>query len=726
MPLEHSSSQSAFEANLKEEMKTHPQKQALAIAYSIRRRAGGEPEVAKAAQGVYQMGSKEAMQEHLRLLQVLASPSHKDDREELVRQAKEMPEIAESVAKADRTIYLDMDGPLANYEGGAKAQGLDPAKAKDVPGFFRGLAVQPGAQAAVADLLHRQIRVVVLSAPPEGREDEAVAEKREWLKEHFPALEAGATFTRDKGEAGEPGDILVDDHPEWANAMGFPGHVIRFRSSKDWEHLHDLAIQEPGAMDAFIEDHGLKTNGTVAKSEHDLGDPPHPAPTDPQKHAGNYKKAHWKLHGLDISIENLAGSTRSGIDPDGNHWEVVMPYHYGYIKKTTGADGDHLDVAIGPLLGLHDEAHIINQLDPKTGSFDEHKVFIGFPTRESAISAFRQGRSDNPDEVMGAVITVPIKELKRWIAEGCLEDEAVLKAEHVAHVKAHYRVVNGKVSYIPGYDKTVHGDHPEATLHQRTVYGAHKSGTHFLRATDAEDREAIKAAAAKAGVEIHHIKRAGANHHGRQNAYDHIHFNTENDAKKVHDMLATEAELQDKFDPKGKAEADDEQMTSFKLDETVKPEPPTGNVQQDLDQLDGLDDAVNNYSHGISQATKIQGYLPGGGASSYNAITNMLQKKATMLSEHGKHSDAAAVHVAIHHWVELAKTDKKKADYIEADLPAIVTQAQATSNPQLFKLAAVISMERAKAEEAKASPDPEKAKLWWTNATSFATLAQKK
>ena len=38
-----------------------------------------------------------------------------------------------------------------------------------------------------------------------------------------------------------------------------------------------------------------------------------PEPTEPQKEAGNYKKGHLSLHGLDISIENPRGSER---DPE--------------------------------------------------------------------------------------------------------------------------------------------------------------------------------------------------------------------------------------------------------------------------------------------------------------------------------------------------------------------------------------------------------------------------
>lgn len=42
MPLKKSSSKKAFVSNLKEELKTKPKKQALAIAYSVKRKAQGK------------------------------------------------------------------------------------------------------------------------------------------------------------------------------------------------------------------------------------------------------------------------------------------------------------------------------------------------------------------------------------------------------------------------------------------------------------------------------------------------------------------------------------------------------------------------------------------------------------------------------------------------------------------------------------------------------------
>ena len=60
-----------------------------------------------------------------------------------------------------------------------------------------------------------------------------------------------------------------------------------------------------------------------------------------QAKAGNYRKGHVKLAGLDIAVESPAGSRRKPEWPE-------MTAHYGYIKRTEGADGDHVDVFLRP------------------------------------------------------------------------------------------------------------------------------------------------------------------------------------------------------------------------------------------------------------------------------------------------------------------------------------------------------------------------------------------
>lgn len=140
-----------------------------------------------------------------------------------------------------------------------------------------------------------------------------------------------------------------------------------------------------------------------------------PEPTQAQIEAGNYKKGHIKVHGLDIAVENPRGSERRGTDPDGKEWAHTMSDHYGYIKKTTGADNEHIDTYIGRN-PESDQIFIVDQIDQKTGGFDEHKVMMGFNSQEEAIQAY----SSNFDEgwKVGPVRAMNKDEFKSWLKDG--------------------------------------------------------------------------------------------------------------------------------------------------------------------------------------------------------------------------------------------------------------------------------------------------------------------
>ena len=100
-------------------------------------------------------------------------------------------------------------------------------------------------------------------------------------------------------------------------------------------------------------------------------------PTDAQKKAGNYKKGHVRFDGFDISIENPKGSIRRGVDSYGKEWERELPADYGYFRGTKGKDKDHVDVFMGDK-PESDKIYVVDQKNPKTGLFDEHKVMLGF------------------------------------------------------------------------------------------------------------------------------------------------------------------------------------------------------------------------------------------------------------------------------------------------------------------------------------------------------------
>jgi 5'(3')-deoxyribonucleotidase len=141
-------------------------------------------------------------------------------------------------------IYLDMDGPLADFDRAIIETGTPGNVLKLQPGVFRNLKVVPGAKSAVARLRALAVDVWIMTKSPDGS-TLAASEKQAWQQEHFPELRDHIIITPDKGCVGRECDFLVDDHPEWANARNFPGTVIKFipvydtdgESSNNWNEI---------------------------------------------------------------------------------------------------------------------------------------------------------------------------------------------------------------------------------------------------------------------------------------------------------------------------------------------------------------------------------------------------------------------------------------------------------------------------------------------------------
>lgn len=140
-------------------------------------------------------------------------------------------------------------------------------------------------------------------------------------------------------------------------------------------------------------------------------------PTEAQKIAGNYKKSHIKVAGLDVTLENPKGSIRSGVSTNGASWQVEMPAHYGYIKKTNGADGDQVDAYIGENPASK-RIYVVDQKDIATRRFDEHKAILGANSLTEARNLYARAFSDGQGaDRIGAITPMSISEFKRWLAE---------------------------------------------------------------------------------------------------------------------------------------------------------------------------------------------------------------------------------------------------------------------------------------------------------------------
>lgn len=154
----------------------------------------------------------------------------------------------------------------------------------------------------------------------------------------------------------------------------------------------------------------------ISSAAHDgaFGKNARPEPTLAQLRAGNYVKGRCTLHGLKIAIETPQGHRRTG-KASGEPWSVICMAHYGYIEKTRGADGDELDVFIGPW-PESERVWVVNRAKAG-GEFEEHKILLAFPDAESAITAYRNSyeRGSAND---ASVVPCTIDQLKWWIAYG--------------------------------------------------------------------------------------------------------------------------------------------------------------------------------------------------------------------------------------------------------------------------------------------------------------------
>ncbi|MDH1403759.1 hypothetical protein [Pseudomonas sp. GD03730] len=139
-------------------------------------------------------------------------------------------------------------------------------------------------------------------------------------------------------------------------------------------------------------------------------------PTPEQIRAGNYAKGATRLHGMPITIETPMFQPRRG-KTDGAPWSVLCMAHYGYINGTVGADGDAVDVFVGPVPESL-RVFVVNQVK-RDGTFDEHKVLLGFADEQSARDAYMNSYEKGWTG-LGSLTPCSIKQFKFWLKNGDL------------------------------------------------------------------------------------------------------------------------------------------------------------------------------------------------------------------------------------------------------------------------------------------------------------------
>lgn len=145
-----------------------------------------------------------------------------------------------------------------------------------------------------------------------------------------------------------------------------------------------------------------------------------PEPTEAQKEKGNYRKGHFRISGLDVSIENPAGSERSGTDASGKPWTVQMGSHYGYIAgvPARAPDKEHVDVYVKPgsAPDFEGDVFVVNQVKPETGRYDEPKIMIAYETEAEARRAYSENYTKDW-KGLGSIVRVPMERFRSMLQD---------------------------------------------------------------------------------------------------------------------------------------------------------------------------------------------------------------------------------------------------------------------------------------------------------------------
>lgn len=310
--------------------------------------------------------------------------------------------------------------PLVRLFGQSPA-GMNSTGESDLRMYYDGILQQQ-----VSTLLTGVTTVYRAAALSEGiklSDDFGIKFRNLWQMQDKEKAEIGQSVTTTVQQAEEAGLVTrktaLMELKQSSNVTGI------------WSNISDEDISEAESdgppLPLEIEVQQLKTEATerAAQAKADSeGNEEDALPAGKRKVKSKDKCIHVKLkdspatslawhHDIQVVIENSAGTHRRGYG-----FDAILPADYGYIRRSEGADGDELDCFVGP---SPESPHVfvIDQKNLSTGNFDEHKIMLGYYTRECAIEDYVLAHADGkgPSRMM-KVSAVDVGEFKQWLTKG--------------------------------------------------------------------------------------------------------------------------------------------------------------------------------------------------------------------------------------------------------------------------------------------------------------------
>jgi 5'(3')-deoxyribonucleotidase len=148
-----------------------------------------------------------------------------------------------TLSPAPFNVFVDSDGPVADFRADLVKSGLPIEQFKYVPGIYLWLPITSGAEYSLSILKEYDdknlLRTWILTKTPKGS-PYAYTEKVLWYRRNFPWLEDRVVLAHDKSLLGTADDILFDDRPHKGNASLFRGTFVLFKEDdpvQSWAEL---------------------------------------------------------------------------------------------------------------------------------------------------------------------------------------------------------------------------------------------------------------------------------------------------------------------------------------------------------------------------------------------------------------------------------------------------------------------------------------------------------
>lgn len=176
---------------------------------------------------------------------------------------KHNQELKKSLAKKRRTIYIDMDGVVADFNSyvsnilgrqiGWDQQDLTSDEwdiLAEIPNLYRHLPLieESVKMVGLCKSFASRVNVEFLTAiPRQTTMPSAKQDKIDWINDYFPGIPVNfGPYSKDKQKWARLGDILIDDKPsniqEWGAAGGIP--VYHFGNFDNTMKLILFALDE--------------------------------------------------------------------------------------------------------------------------------------------------------------------------------------------------------------------------------------------------------------------------------------------------------------------------------------------------------------------------------------------------------------------------------------------------------------------------------------------------